>query len=442
MSMELVSSSTPPPLYVTASLDLHHTPRHSHSQSSPSTPSRHVSTAPDFPTRSEMALVQPSSSSTPLKNVEEGKEVLDFRNRLVYLRYSTVLAAICHIFVSVIVLSMGFSRGGIDPYTGKQLYLSASLVTFGFGCLNTTVFALVEAWQILEGTSDRKDFPSWNWHNDSFLNSVGNMFFLSAFLLPAVITYMMHARGLELWEVLLLRSSAYEHKLFDVIIMHMITGIAVFVIDVLSIVNQSNKLHSFQQRDNDEDKGEGEAEEDEDNDDDNEDEIRPVAVRDRRLAIASLVVHFVFLVDLSVITGYGANLHEGVTVSTIVFALLLTVWLYFTIKYRNLADITESWLLKNRLATIFHLFAFLCCFWLAFAIVMFEQEFSTGFFGTLSSIGHLPIFQCSILLMFFVIYIVLYFVILYVHSRSMRSLDEIASLFLAAKLQARLLDDN
>jgi len=68
----------------------------------------------------------------------------------------------------------------------------------------------------------------------------------------------------------------------------------------------------------------------------------------------------------------------------------------------------------------------------------------TGFFSTLQNINAASSDRgtlASVLIILIFLSVAVYGVILYVHSRSMWSLDEIASLYLAAKLQARLKED-
>jgi hypothetical protein len=370
---------------------------------------------------------------------EQSKEVVDFHKRLQYLRKAVVVALFFHIVVTVVVMSMGYSLGGEIPGgDGETLYYSPSIVFFGFGCLNTCVFAAVETWNVLDGTKNtsERSFPSWHWHNDSFLKSVGNMFFLSLFMLPALVVYMLHGYGREFFGVLREQKTA-NPQLFSLILAHIFLGFFVFFVDGLTIMRQTRKLRTFQEKEDDEEDGEAVEEEDDDEDeDDTEDQLRPITIGDKNLSYASIFFHFLFEIDLILIATRKAN--SGTTGAVVIFGGFLLLWIYFAIKYRDQKDISESWLLNHRLGTIAHLFTFLCLFWVALGVLLFQETLGTDFFDTLGGLDGVDEFLCIFLLLLFFAYLAVYFVILYVHSRSMRALDEIGSLMLAAELQAKL----
>jgi len=179
-----------------------------------------------------------------------------------------------------------------------------------------------------------------------------------------------------------------------------------------------------------------------DDDDDFDDvaernEQRPVDNRDRALAIFTLISHTVFAVDLTLIVGTN-KINSGTLVSMVIWWLLLMFWYYYTIRHRNMPAVTESWLLNHRLATILHLFLFLVFFWVSLCIILLARTTKGEFFGTLKSLEPSRASLCGVLIVLFFSHILDYGVMLYVHSRSMWSLDEIASLYLAVKLQEKL----
>jgi len=150
-------------------------------------------------------------------------------------------------------------------------------------------------------------------------------------------------------------------------------------------------------------------------------------------------------VDLIIISA-SVPLNSGTVLSVVVIGLLFLGWLFYTIKCWNLKEVSESWLLNLRLLTILHLFALLLFFWIALCIVLLlsVDSHAQGFFAALQTIDQTSPERgtlAAILIILIFVSVAIYSVILYVHSRSMWSLDEIASLYLAAKLQAKLKED-
>src|SRR5262249_35894867 len=148
----------------------------------------------------------------------QSKELKDFANRMIMLRKWSFIAMLLHICVTLVVMAMGFSTGGDDNrpshLNDSPLYMSPTIVVCAFGCLNTCVFACAEWSSIADGTRDtaRGKMPSWTWHNSGlsvpcllssclphmlcvsgFLQAVGNVFFLSLFMLPALVVFMLHS---------------------------------------------------------------------------------------------------------------------------------------------------------------------------------------------------------------------------------------------------------
>jgi len=328
-------------------------------------------------------------------------------------------------------------------------WLSQSIILCAFGCLNTCVFAVVEMYRTLSGTSG--SLPSWNWHNNGFLSSVGNFFFLCLFALPSLVVYVLHSKGYQFFAVLTEQKESHP-TIFGVIMFHLISGILVFLVDVITIWSTTAKLRTFQSNRADDDEKEEKAaeakqkekEEEEDEGAEDYDEHRPVGPKDRLLAFFSLICHGIFTVNLIVMTATNP-INSGTVLSCLVMGLLFLGWLIYTIKSWTLKEVSESRLLNVRLLTILHLFAFLLFFWIALCVVLLlSSKAGTGFFSTLQSINSDSSDRgtlASLLIILIFISVFIYFVILYVHSRSMWSLDEIASLYLAAKLQAKLKED-
>lgn len=370
------------------------------------------------------------SMASPSSRVEERNKTEEdnFKRRLVNLRKAVVAAFVCHILATALVMSMGYSYGGEIPGTNppEKLYYSPSIVFFGFGCLTTCVFAGVEAWTILEGTSSSAGFPDWMFHNNGFLSSAGNMFFLSLFLLPSLVVYMLHGHGEEFFEVLKAQKTENE-ELFQLILAHIFLGFFVFMADGLTIMRQTAKLKLFSGNDDDEEEGKEAVEEESDDDDDDDDERTQVLQgKDKLLGVVTLVSHFLFEIDLAIIASRKAN--SGTTGSAVIFGAFLVVWIFFAWRSRNKQTTSESWLLNYRLATLAHFFAFLCLFWVALGILLFQETLGEGFFSTLGGLIGWKQFQCILLLLLFFIYLAIYFIILTVHSKNMWSIDEIMTI--------------
>jgi len=216
-------------------------------------------------------------------------------------------------------------------------------------------------------------------------------------------------------------------------------------------------LQSFQARANPEDDKEKdgkETEEDNQKDDegDGDDEVRPVDNTDRIFIGLTVFFHLAFIIDLIALC--KRFISSGVIVPCLFLGIFFAIWIYYSMKNRNLAHVTESWLLNFRLATILHQFAFLLFFWMSLcSVLIFEMGKQgigdigkgEGFFDSMRRLSGEDRSSCAlaILLILTIFFsVTVYAVILYVHSRSMWSLDEIASLLLAAKLQANLSDNN
>jgi len=218
-------------------------------------------------------------------------------------------------------------------------------------------------------------------------------------------------------------------------------------------------LQSFQARANPEEEKEKDGKQNEPEEEDNQkddeegdDETRPVDNTDRLFIALTIFFHLAFIIDLIALCKKFIN--SGVIVPCLFLGIFFAIWIYYTIKNRNLLHVTESWLLNFRLATILHQFAFLLFFWMSLcSVLIFEMgkqgigEIGSGegFFDSMHHLSAEDRSSCAlaILLILTIFFsVTVYAVILYVHSRSMWSLDEIASLLLAAKLQANLSDNN
>jgi len=170
--------------------------------------------------------------------------------------------------------------------------------------------------------------------------------------------------------------------------------------------------------------------------------VRPIEPGDRMLITITNIAYLAFTIDLCVVA--SRNLNSGSLGAALIFGFLFLLRLAYTFKSRNMKEVTESWLLNFRLATIVHQFILLLFFWVALSVLLLIQVVKEGFFQGLQNIAQessLRALLASLLFIFVFISVMVYGVILYVHSRSMWSLDEIASLSLAAKLQARLNED-
>jgi len=384
--------------------------------------------------------------SSRISDTGESAELATFKHRLYYLRFASSIAALLHVVVSVITLVMGFTPG-----YGTE-WLSQTIIVCAFGCLNTCVFAFVEMWRTITGTMG--SLPSWTWHNNAFLSSVGNVFFLCLFALPSLVVYVLHSLGYEFFGVLTSQQNNNTTR-FGVIMFHLIAGVGVFIMDGITIFSTTAKLRTFQSNRADETQGQDdeksekkekskEAEKDDDDGGEDYDEHRPVEPLDRVLALFSLFWHGVFTINLIVISATNPT-NSGTVLSCVVMGGLFLGWFIYTIKCWSLKEVSESWLLNLRLLTILHLFALLLFFWIALCIVLLIAiDDSSGFFSTLQTINATNSDRgtlASVLIILIFFSVAVYGVILYVHSRSMWSLDEIASLYLAAKLQARLKED-
>lgn len=383
----------------------------------------------------------PSIMSSPSTRVEERNrtEEDNFKRRLLHLRKAVVAAFVCHILVTILVMSMGYSRGGVNVETGEKLYFSPSIVFFGFGCLTTCVFAGVEAWTMLEGTSPSAGFPDWMFHNNGFLSSAGNMFFLSLFMLPALVVFMLHGHGEEFFQDLKDQSSG-NPELFGLILAHIFLGGFVFMADGITIIRQTNKLKQFSGDEDDDDEAKEEAKEEEmsDDEDDGDEKTQLLTTKDRLLAYITLLSHLLFEIGLIQIAGREVN--SGTTGSAVIFGMFLIVWIVFAWRSRNKTTTSESWLLHYRLATLFHFFVFLCLFWVSLGVLLFIEVLGTDFWDTLRGLPAVAQFQCILLLLLFGAQFFVYCIILNVHSKNMWSIDEIMTIRKIAQDQGALID--
>jgi len=271
------------------------------------------------------------------------------------------------------------------------------------------------------------------------------------------VVYVLHALGHQFFTVLTDQRSS-NPTVFGVIMFHLISGVAVFVVDVVTIFTTTAKLRTFQSNRADEDEkdekaplgtdgknNEKEKEKEEDDGAEDYDEHRPVAPHDRLLHLLTMFCHGLFVCNLIVVTATNPT-NSGTVLSCVVMGGLFLLWLGYTIKCWSLKEVSESWLLHLRLLTILHLFALLLFFWIALCIVLLlTKDAGTGFFPSLQNINSMSSTRgtlASLLIVLIFVSVAIYGIILYVHSRSMWSLDEIASLYLAAKLQARLKEDH
>jgi len=368
--------------------------------------------------------------SETVKN-ESGLELKNFTERIVFLRPLSVAATILHILVSIVVLVMGFSQG---PNTDEAM--SPSVVTFGFGCLVTAVFAFTESYIVFAGTSRNSKLTTWRWHSDGFLRAVVTILFLVLFMLPAITVYILHSQGRDFFG-LLRQQRTEDPNLFGLIIFHIISGIAVFLMDAYIILRLTKRLHEFHSSD-EEDEEEKKKEEEQKTQQFEVWEVttQEVPLRDFAIYVTSIIFYAVHTVDLCMVASRGLN---SFTVgSAIVFGIMLLIWLGWLAKFRRLTTVDEDLLLNYRLATLFHVFLSLCIFWISLAILILLETNDKGFFETISILNDGQQLLCSLLIIFFLVCLATYGMILYVHSRSMWSLDEIQSLYLAAKIQKKM----
>jgi len=240
----------------------------------------------------------------------------------------------------------------------------------------------------------------------------------------------------------------------NVVICHIFAGLLLFIIDTANILSATSKLHTFQQHEDKEEeedqelkkktsnatmdiKEEGDVDLEPGQDDlDEEEEVRPIAQSDRLLLGGSLLIHMLYTCDILYITSW-TTLNSGTVLAAICFVVLLLIWGGYAVMRRKMKEATESWLLYYRLATIVHLVSWCITFWVCFAILLLDQQ-RVGFFEAVYNLNPLSRALTGLILATLVAIFIVYAVILFVHSRSMWALDEIASLHLAAQLQLKL----
>lgn len=381
---------------------------------------------------------------------QRAKELSEFKERLSTLRISSVLALVLHIFITGCLFIMAYSRGGLiiadgsqagGSTTGEYLYLSESIAVFSFVALDTCVFVAVETWKAFSGTQV-DDLPTWKWHNTGFLQSVGNFVAIMFTLCPGVVIFVIHSKGTDIMTLM----DKLDDDVSQLIWFHFFVCFFSGILDIMSVYSTTVALRSFQSHAEQEMKEEDEetdnelVDEEEEDDFDEEDERRPVTKFDRLLAGLTTFAHFLVLLDIILINASLGELNSGAVMTAIFMGILTLYWLFLAHRNRSLEDVTESQLLSYRLLTIAHLLVLIVIAWVdLLSVIVFNADFGTS--GMVETIFDLDQWRtaitCLVLLSALLVGVV-YGVILYVHSRSMWSLDEIASLRLASDEEKRL----
>jgi hypothetical protein len=382
------------------------------------------------------------------------------RKETAKLRPAVVGALLLHVLIIVIMFVMAYTdpdtvddpdiRNCLDDEDPTKdncemvldIYFSYVIMICAFGALNALIIAAVEAWSIFQRTAADKDLPTWKWHSDNFQSMLGQMFVLTLFFWPAMITYILHQKGDEFANMYANLNSNDQ----NLVVMHIIVGLVLFVVDVVALYRTSQminvdatvqKLEAGEEDvdalaametdnteeildddDDDEDGGLGNIGVADDEADEEDDEAIEATGKDRVFSYVLLLCHWVLIVDIwTYVTLTSGN--SGVTTGAVV---LTGLWLYMIWKGRKVLQtgkVTELFLHDTRLIVIGHFFLAFSFWWLTVSVFLFQNEFEQSFFDAVTSLensgGQALVFTMGVA---FVGCLCIYIYMLWIHKKS------------------------
>eukprot|EP00462_Mataza_sp_D1_P018065 CAMPEP_0175140216 /NCGR_PEP_ID=MMETSP0087-20121206/11339_1 /TAXON_ID=136419 /ORGANISM="Unknown Unknown, Strain D1" /LENGTH=408 /DNA_ID=CAMNT_0016423321 /DNA_START=24 /DNA_END=1250 /DNA_ORIENTATION=- len=359
------------------------------------------------------------------------KKALRSRDDLKLIRLLSVVAAILHVLISIILVEMGFEDFSFEGQTEKSIGFSLTIVFCAFAALVTCIWACVGSWEIFAGSNKIFELPSWNWHNNHFVSALIVGYSLTFVLWPAIVTFIIHSRQNSFWTLVLTdfevnTAVCCPENVVDCpivtprftlgpLILHMLAGPVSLLLCVLGIFFPTRWLQQLQDS--------------EEEDVDEEDMTLPNTAK--YLIGAKLIMDIVLLLDFALLIPVGCEINSGLVWCAIIQGIcMLPFWALFKASRASMNLDVETWLWRWRFASIVQLFMITVVCWVAACLFILTTHFTSQFWEFLKNrqVGtvYLPI------ALFFGL-VIAYGLMLRAHSRCMESLDTIASLHLIEK---------
>jgi len=336
------------------------------------------------------------------------------------LRYAAVVTSIVHIGVTTLLFVMGYLRGH-----QKAPDANGTVVGTAFGALATVVYALTSTYEILLATQKR--LTTRTFHQQGFRTAVTRALVLIFFLWAGLVIFMLHSGGFNIWTAVddTLCKGKSTCTLRQMLGVHVTISVLVFVIDFLMFVLTTKKLAQFKKQ---------ETEESATDSEDvgvplpmGEEESRPFVTRDYIQLAVTVVLYLLYIIDLIFVVDRTIN---SASVITMIIAILFLVFavLAFVKVYRDIKGYTRNHVNNYRTFALLHMTSVVATFWVTFAVVFFQESGGQGFFGTVLNFPADRVVLVVLQIVMFVISLVAYGYMLYMHQRGLAILDEIASL--------------
>jgi hypothetical protein len=261
-------------------------------------------------------------------------------------------------------------------------------------------------------------------------------FFLIFFLWPGLVVFMLHSVGSNFWGSI---DDANDTRR-TLIALDIVFCVATAVVDVFAFSVATTRLLAFKQVD-------AEEEEKKEKEKNEGKEVLPTQEEEERKPLGKIelgvpvttVVLSVFMIAVLVLISFESGFNSGTVMSVAVHVILVSLFFYFF--YKVLANnddrqYTKTTVLRYRVFLMIHLTAIVAVFWVTFSILLLAKggakvdgnDIDQSFFQTVFLIESGRSVLCIIMLVCFFSTMICYGFILYIHTRALGVLDEIASL--------------
>jgi len=348
------------------------------------------------------------------------------------LRVMSIVSALTHIGITVVLFVMAYTKGFIEPESGQDLTqkvpnASAFVVVCAFGALNTCVFAVTSAWNTFKSTD--RPITRRSYHNASFLSAVIRGFFVIFWMWPGLVNFILHSKNFSVTSAMKdLNDSGSSDK--SLLVLHMIICCIVAVLDTFAFFYTSTKLKQFKQKVEADDMSfEEKKHQDETLVESSELETKPMTTFDKLLGLVSFIAFLLLMVVYFVIAIQTRN--SGSILSLIIQIALVLVYsyCYYRVIKAETPQYNKQWLSRFRAFIVVHMVVLVVSFWTTLCIILLENlniNNKAGFVETLFKLETSRRALCFVELVFFVLMVCVYILILFFHQRASSILEELA----------------
>lgn len=313
----------------------------------------------------------------------------------VRIRFLATLAALLHMAIAAGIMFMGYS-----PNQSASEKYSTSILLGAFGSLITVIWAVVASWEAGNEFS-KPELPDWNWHNTQFMTAVSVMFWMSLFLWPSLLVFMLHSLRKNFFVLV----TEFPPSMVGVLWFHVAAFLALLILNLALLIISTKALRGFHANNEEENA-----------------RAPPAPTMVKWLTVAKALGDIVGCVDLIVIIATTDG-NSGVIFCLLVQVICLCGGGYLTYKLYYNRSAGPSWFVAWRATGIIHIFVGWIVFWLSSGLLILVAHLKVGFFAALVK-GQTSVVYFEIVL--FALFIFVYIGLLYSHARCMYTLNRVS----------------